>query len=45
MWLARASVAAGVGICGLGFAVYDSRWPFGSRRKIHPTDKLPWWSR
>lgn len=31
-WMFRASVAGGAAVCGLGFAVYDSRWPFGRKK-------------
>lgn len=32
-WMIRSSIAVGAAVCGLGFAVYDARWPFGPKRK------------
>src|SRR5262245_31707662 len=28
----QVSLVVGVAVCAVGFAVYDSRWPFGRRR-------------
>ena len=30
-WLARAAIFVVTGIWGVGFAIYDYRWPFGPR--------------
>jgi hypothetical protein len=30
-WVARGSIAAGAVVCGIGFAIYDYRGPFGPR--------------